>query len=200
MVDARYEKVRVDGKVISQAVLVVMGFTARGQAGDAGLAGGRQRERADLGRGVPGAEGSRAAGVKLVVSDAHSGIRAAISRHFQGVAWQRCRVHFKREMGKKVSYKKLKELKRDLAAVFAGEDKAECVRRGEEMAVKWEKAARGGGDAAGGAGGLPDGGELPRAPPPAAAEHEPAGEHDEAAEEADAGGGRVPQPRQLATG
>lgn len=80
-------------------------------------------------------------GIKLVVSDAHRGIRAALDRHFQGVAWQRCRVHYKREMGRKVSYKKLKELNRDLASVFAGEDKAECLRRGEEMAVRWERSS-----------------------------------------------------------
>jgi putative transposase len=35
-------------------------------------------------------------GVKLAVSDAHQGIRRALARHFQGVAWQRCRVNFKR--------------------------------------------------------------------------------------------------------
>jgi transposase-like protein len=80
-------------------------------------------------------------GVRLVVSDAHRGIRAAVGRHFQGVAWQRCRVHYKREMGRKVSYKKLKELNRDLAAVFAGEGKAEMLRRGEEMALRWENAS-----------------------------------------------------------
>ena len=33
------------------------------------------------------------AGVKYIVSDAHSGIRAAIGRHLQGAQWQRCRVH-----------------------------------------------------------------------------------------------------------
>ena len=56
-------------------------------------------------------------GLQLVVSDAHSGIRAALDRHFQGVAWQRCRVHFKREMGRKVSYQRLKELMKDIAVV-----------------------------------------------------------------------------------
>jgi len=77
-------------------------------------------------------------GLQLVVSDAHSGIRAALARHFQGVAWQRCRVHFKRELGRKVSYKVLKGLMKDIAAVFSGEGQVECLRRGEEMAVKWE--------------------------------------------------------------
>ena len=62
----------------------------------------------------------------------------AVARHFQGVAWQRCRVHFKREMGRKVSYKRYKELLKDIAMVFAGEDRAECLRRGEEMAEHWQ--------------------------------------------------------------
>ena len=57
-------------------------------------------------------------GVKLIVSDAHSGIRSAIKRHFQGTQWQRCRVHFKREMGRKVSYKKLKEQNEKLQAKY----------------------------------------------------------------------------------
>ena len=38
-----------------------------------------------------------------------------------------------------MSYKKLGELNKDLAAVFAGGDKTECLRRGEEMAAKWER-------------------------------------------------------------
>ena len=80
-------------------------------------------------------------GVKLIVSDAHRGIRAAINRHFQGASWQRCRVHFKREMGPKVSYKKLRELNQDLAAVFAPAERLECLRRGEEMACKWQRSS-----------------------------------------------------------
>jgi len=137
-IDARYEKVRVEGRVVSQAVLVVVGFTSTGErevldwrvddSESEQTWGGLFRSLKD--RGL--------AGVRLIVSDAHGGIVAAMARHFQGVAWQRCRVHFKREMGKKVSYKVLKELMKDLAAVFAPDEQVECLRRGEEMAVKWE--------------------------------------------------------------
>jgi transposase-like protein len=77
--------------------------------------------------------------VKLVVSDAHRGIRAALSRHFQGATWQRCRVHFKREMGRQVSYKVLKELMADLAAVYTPWERSECLRRGQETVAKWAK-------------------------------------------------------------
>ena len=77
-------------------------------------------------------------GLKLLTSDAHKGIVAAMRRHFQGVAWQRCRVHFKREALRKVSWKVYGELAQDLVVVFAPEDRAECLRRGEELAAKWE--------------------------------------------------------------
>lgn len=140
-VDARYEKVRVEGKVISQAVLVVMGFTHEGKREilDWRLADSESesnwstmfRELKD--RGL--------SGVELVVSDAHRGITSAISRHHQGVGWQRCQVHFKRELLKKVSYKKMKELMAEIKSVFKGEDVAECLRRGEEVAARWEKSS-----------------------------------------------------------
>jgi putative transposase len=138
-VDARYEKVRVDGKVISQAVLVAMGFTHEGK-----------REILDWRLADSESESSWSAmfrelkdrglkGVELLVSDAHAGIKAAATRHLQGAAWQRCQVHFKRELLKKVSYKRAGELMKDVLSVFKGEDARECLRRGEELASKWEK-------------------------------------------------------------
>lgn len=150
-VDARYEKasgsgdrpraVRVDGRVVSQAVLVTVGFDAEGRrevpdwldwrvadSESEASWGGLFRDLKDRGM----------SGVRLVVSDAHGGIRAALARHLQGAAWQRCQVHFKRELCAKVSYKRAKELMRDLAAVLAPAERAECLRRGEEMATKWQ--------------------------------------------------------------
>jgi transposase-like protein len=138
-VDARYEKVRVEGKVISQAVLVAMGYTHEGR-----------REILDWRLADSESEGSWStmfrelkdrglSGVKLLVSDAHRGITAAATRHLQGVSWQRCQVHFKRELLKKVSYKRGGELMADVRSIFKGEDAAECLRRGEEAATRWEK-------------------------------------------------------------
>jgi transposase-like protein len=140
MLDARYEKVRVDGKVISQAVLVIVGFTAEGRREVLDWRIGDSESQEHWGQAFASLKDRGLQGVKLIVSDAHGGIRAAIARHFQGAAWQRCRVHYKREMGRKTSYKKLKELNKDLSAVFAPADKSECRLRGEEMACKWERA------------------------------------------------------------
>jgi transposase-like protein len=141
MLDARYEKVRVGGRVVSQAVLVTVGFTAQGRREVLDWRVADSESEQSWGEVFKSLKDRGLGAVKLVVSDAHRGIRAAISRHLQGAAWQRCRVHFKREMGRKVSYKKLKELNRDMAAVFAPEEKQECLRRAEEMAAKWEKTA-----------------------------------------------------------
>ena len=138
MIDARYEKVRVDGKVVSQAVLVVVGFTAEGRREVLDWRVGDSESEGCWGEVFRSLKDRGLDGVKLIVSDAHGGIRAALKRHLQGAAWQRCRVHFKREMMRKVSYKKIRELMADLASVFAPGERAECLRRGAEMATKWE--------------------------------------------------------------
>jgi transposase-like protein len=138
MLDARYEKVRVGGKVVSQAVLVTVGFSATGRREVLDWRVADSESEQSWGEVFRSLKDRGMGSVKLVISDAHSGIRAAISRHLQGAAWQRCRVHFKREMGRKVSYKRLRELNRDLAVVFAAESRNECLLRAEEMALRWE--------------------------------------------------------------
>ena len=138
IVDARYEKVRKSGRVVSQAVLITCGINDEGS-----------REVLDWRLGDSESEDTWSEvfrllkdrglkGVELVVSDAHRGIIKAMSRHLQGVEWQRCRVHFKRELLKKVSWKDAKELMADLRCLFSPEEKAECLLRAEEVASKWE--------------------------------------------------------------
>lgn len=139
MLDARYEKVRLDGRVVSQAVLTTVGFTMTGKREVLDFRVCDSESEQSWGEVFRSLKDRGLRGLQAIVSDAHRGIRAAIDRHYQGVLWQRCRVHYKREMGKKVSYKKLKELNRDLVTVFAGDSKAECLRRGAEMADRWEK-------------------------------------------------------------
>jgi transposase-like protein len=137
-IDARYEKVRVDGRVVSQAVLVSVGFTSEGKREILDWRVGDSESQETWGEMFRDLKDRGLKGLRLVTSDAHSGIVAAMRRHFQGVAWQRCRVHFKREIGKKVSRKVLKELMADLAIVFEPEERIECLRRRDEVAAKWE--------------------------------------------------------------
>ena len=138
MLDARYEKVRVEGRVVSQAVLTVIGFTSLGRREVLDWRVCDSESAESWGEALRGLKDRGLRGVKLVVSDAHRGIRAAIERHLQGASWQRCRVHFKRELMRKVSYKVAGELMKDIAAVFTPWERGECLRRGAEMAGKWE--------------------------------------------------------------
>jgi len=138
IIDARYEKVRVDGRVVSQAVLVTAGVTCGGRREILDWRVGDSESESTWGEVFRTLKDRGLKGLELIVSDAHGGIRAAMARHFQGVSWQRCRVHFYREVMRKVSYKRHREVVDDLRAVFSGEDRAECLRRGEEMAARWE--------------------------------------------------------------
>ena len=139
MIDARYEKVRRAGGMTSEAVLVVAGFNEQGGREILDWVNGDSESAGTWGDLFRKLKQRGLQGVELVVSDAHEGIRAALERHIQGVEWQRCRVHFKREIARKVGPREYREVLQDLAAVFAGSDRAECLRRGEEMAEKWEE-------------------------------------------------------------
>jgi len=137
-IDARYEKVRVEGRVVSQAVLVAVGFTNEGKREMLDWRVGDSESEETWGELFRQLKDRGLKGLRLLTSDAHQGIVAAMRRHFQGVAWQRCRVHFKREILRKVSHKAYREVAADLVVVFAPSDRVECLHRGEEMAAKWE--------------------------------------------------------------
>jgi len=138
-IDARYEKVRVAGKVITQAVLVTLGIDTDGRRRILDWSVDNSESESTWGEIFKGLKQRGLEGVKLIISDAHGGIRSAMSRHFQGVPWQRCQVHFKRELCAKVSYKRRNELMKDIKAVLAAEENSMVLMMGEEMAVKWEK-------------------------------------------------------------
>jgi len=137
-IDARYEKVRVEGRVVSQAVLVSVGFTSAGRREVLDWRVGDSESEATWGEVFRELKDRGLRGLRLLTSDAHRGIVSAMRRHFQGVAWQRCRVHFKRELGRKVSYKALKDLMADVVVVFEPEERVACLERGEALAAKWE--------------------------------------------------------------
>jgi putative transposase len=94
-IDATYVKVRESGRIVSVAVIVAVGVNADGRREVLGMTiGASEAEtfwtaflRALARRGLRG--------VKLVISDAHEGIRAAVAKVLHAT-WQRCRVHFMR--------------------------------------------------------------------------------------------------------
>lgn len=94
--DATFVKVRVQDRVVSMAVVIAIGVRDSGEREVLGFDVGPSEDgafwlaflRALVARGL--------SGVQLVISDAHTGLKAAVAAVLAGASWQRCRVHFVR--------------------------------------------------------------------------------------------------------
>jgi putative transposase len=138
-VDARYEKVRVDGRVVSQGVLLVSGVRDDGFREILAVEVSDTESEATYQELFRSLKARGLSGVELVVSDEHQGLKAAISRHFQGVAHQRCQVHYARNLLGMVSHAKRKQLAADLRRVFAAPDSSSALKLASSVANKWRQ-------------------------------------------------------------
>ena len=96
--DATYCKARVNHRVVSQAVVVATGVAADGHREVLGFDVGDSEDGAFWTAFLRSLRARGLAGVQLVISDAHAGLKAAIASVLIGAAWQRCRVHFLRNV------------------------------------------------------------------------------------------------------
>jgi putative transposase len=136
-VDARYEKVRVDGRVVNQGVLVVSAVRDDGMREILGVEVADTESEATYHELFRSLKSRGLKGVQLVVSDDPEGLRSAVCRHFQGAAHQRCQVHYQRNLLGMVSHIKRKELGADLRAIFAAPAREEALRIASSVANKW---------------------------------------------------------------
>lgn len=93
--DATYLKVREDGRIVSIAAIIASGVNAEGRREILGLGLGPSEAAVFWLNFLRSLEKRGLRGVKLVISDAHEGLKAAIAQVFKA-SWQRCRVHFMR--------------------------------------------------------------------------------------------------------
>jgi putative transposase len=138
-VDARYEKVRVDGRVVSQGVLVVSGVRDDGYREILAVEVAHTESEATYQEMFRSLKSRGLSGVELVCSDDHKGLKAAIARHFQGVSWQRCQVHYGRNLLGMVSFAKRKELGADLRGIFAATSREQALGIASSVANKWRE-------------------------------------------------------------
>lgn len=101
--DARYEHVRDGGRVVSMAVVGAYGLRADGVREVLGFDVGMSEDLVLWREFLQGLVGRGLRGVQLVISDAHRGVKEAIAQVFVGASWQRCRVHFLRNVEARVS-------------------------------------------------------------------------------------------------
>ncbi len=136
-VDARYEQVRIDGRVVSQGVLIVAGVRGDGQREILAVAVADTESEASYQALFQSLKERGLRGVDLVTSDDHRGLRAAIGKHFQGASWQRCQVHVTRNLLALVSQRRRRELADDLRAIFAASTQAQAMAAAQAAADRW---------------------------------------------------------------
>ncbi len=138
VVDARYEHARVDGRVVSLGVLVVAGVRDDGRREILAVEEADTESEAtyhDLFRRLK-ERGLR--GVELVTSDDHRGLKAAIERQFQGASWQRCQVHFARNLLGMVGARHRARLGEELRGIFGAATLAQARAAARACASTWK--------------------------------------------------------------
>lgn len=96
--DARYEHIRSGGCVTSKGVLIVVGIDKDGYREPLGVWVADSENETSWSNAFNELKKRGLRGVKYVVSDDHKGLKKAVFRCFQGVLWQRCQVHFMRNI------------------------------------------------------------------------------------------------------
>jgi transposase-like protein len=122
-------------QVCSRAVVVAMGVNADGRRELLGLKVGDSESEGFWSPFIASLKERGLTGVRLVVSDAHVGLTKAIRRQLQGCSWQRCRVHFARNLLQRVPKAHQGMVTAALRSVFAQEDATEILTRWEDLAA-----------------------------------------------------------------
>jgi putative transposase len=134
-VDATYLKARVDGRVVSRAVVIATGVTADGGREVLGLDVGDSEDGAFWTAFLRSLKARGLAGVQLVISDAHTGLKQAISAVMAGAAWQRCRVHFLRNVLARVPRGSAEMVAAAIRTIFAQPTGAEVTEQVDKVAA-----------------------------------------------------------------
>jgi putative transposase len=137
--DALYEKIRMDGRVVSMAVMVVCGVNEQGHRDilavepmlDESKESYSQLFQSLLDRGlkIP----------LLVISDANKGLIAAIRESFPGASWQRCKVHFMRNILAHVPQKEKESFAAQLKEIWLAPSAKIARQRAEQISEQYGK-------------------------------------------------------------
>jgi putative transposase len=142
MLDARYEKVRMNGSVVSCAVLVATGVLSDGRRSVLGVDVSMSESEVHWREFLKSLKNRGMRGVKLVTSDDHSGLTAALESSLQGVPWQRCQVHLQRNATAYVPKVDMREeVASDIRSVFSAPNREEADRLLNNIIEKYSGTA-----------------------------------------------------------
>lgn len=145
--DATYVHVRDDalGQIVSRAVVVATGVTAEGGREVLGLDVGDSEDETFWTAFLRSLKTRGLSGVRLVISDAHAGLKAAIRKTMSGTSWQRCRVHYMRNLHAVIPRAHQDMVSAAFRTIFALSEPATVKARWDEVAdtldARFPKAA-----------------------------------------------------------
>jgi putative transposase len=137
MIDAHYDKVRVEDRVITLALMIAHGVNSQGsreilavepmfdESEDSWRAFFQKLKKRGLRR------------VGLCISDAHAGIQAAAKKELLGTSWQRCKVHFMRNILAKVPHKEKRRFAAHLKQIWLQPDKKSARRAAAQLVQEY---------------------------------------------------------------
>ena len=142
--DATYLKQREGGRIVSVAAIIAVAVSTEGKREIVGLHIGPSEAETFWSTFLKSLAGRGLRGVKLVISDAHEGLKAAIRRVF-GSSWQRCRVHWMRNALSYVSKGQQSMVSAALRQTFIQPDRAQASQTlrhvADQLRQKWPKLA-----------------------------------------------------------
>jgi len=144
--DATYLKGRVAHQVVSRAVVVATGVSMDGGREVLGVCVGDSEDKAFWAAFCRGLRERGLRGVRLVISDQHLGLKAAVAEVMVGAGWQRCRVHFMRNVLARVSRANAHMVSAAISTIFAQPDPAsvteQFARISETLSGEFQDIAR----------------------------------------------------------
>lgn len=135
--DATYLKANWGGRVVSVALLVAVGINAQGYRELLAVEAAPEEQAVAWQGLLRGLVDRGLRGVKLVITDDHEGIKAAVATELPGVAWQRCVVHFERNVLAHVPEQAKAEVVSDLRAVFAVRRRETAEALAQQFGAHW---------------------------------------------------------------
>ena len=140
--DARYEKVRLDGQIRDVAVLIASGIDPTGRRQILGVSVSLSEQEVHWRTFLQSLVARGLCGIQLITSDDHAGLRAARRAVFGGIPWQRCQFHLQQNASAYVPRQALlKEVAADIRTIFNAPDRPTAEAYLARMIQKYEKSA-----------------------------------------------------------
>ena len=138
IVDVVYIKVRENKRVVSKACHIAIGVNEKGNREIIGLDLSDSESEYSWSNFFDYLKSRGLSGVKMVISDSHKGLVKAVKESFLNVSWQRCQVHFLRNILSKAPKKNTEEFRSDIKSLFKIQDISLARKIKGEIYLKYE--------------------------------------------------------------